>query len=80
MCWDDTTSPGDWVTQQARNLLMDLEARARRLRLPLRDRDRKFTTAFEAVFLAEGIRVPRTPVRAPAGQRLRAPVGAHRSA
>jgi putative transposase len=33
--------------------------------LLLRDRDTKFTTAFEAVFTAEGIRVLRTPLRAP---------------
>ncbi len=31
----------------------------------IRDRDRKFTTAFDAVFTAIDIRIVRTPVRAP---------------
>jgi putative transposase len=56
---------GDWVTQQARSLLMGLDDRVGRFRLLLRDRDTKFTAAFDAVFTAEGIRVLRTPVRAP---------------
>jgi putative transposase len=56
---------GAWVTQQARNLLLELADHVGRFRLLLRDRDTKFTAAFDAVFAGEGIRVLRTPVRAP---------------
>ena len=44
---------------------MELEDHLGRFRLLLRDRDTKFTAAFDAVFAAEGIKVLRTPVRAP---------------
>src|SRR5207342_202403 len=56
---------GAWVTQQARNLLMDLEEQAGRFRFLIRDRDSKFTAAFDAVFTGADIRMIRTPVRAP---------------
>jgi putative transposase len=56
---------GDWVTQQARNLLTDLGEHADRFRFLIRDRDSKFTTALDAVFTGADIRIIRTPVRAP---------------
>src|SRR5829696_9200040 len=61
-----TSGPtGAWVTQQARNLLMDLDDRAAQIRFLIRDRDTKFTAAFDAVFSGADIRIIRTPVRAP---------------
>ena len=44
---------------------MDMGEQAGRFHLLVRDRDAKFTAAFDHVFAADGIQVIRTPVRAP---------------
>ncbi len=54
---------GDWVTQQARNLGLDFSKQ--RVRFLIRDRDSKYSGAFDEVFRSEGTRIVRTPVRAP---------------
>jgi hypothetical protein len=66
---------GEWVTWQARNLMIDLDAPARRFRFLVRDRDTKFTASFDAVFADAGIAVLRFPPR----ERLRRTLGQHRA-
>ena len=56
---------GAWTTQAARNLMMDLANRATTVKFLLRDRDSRFTTAFDAVFTADAIRILTSPPQAP---------------
>jgi putative transposase len=54
-----------WAAQQARNLSWDLQEAGAHPTVLIRDRDAKFPPAFDAVLAAEGVRVVRTPMRAP---------------
>jgi hypothetical protein len=56
---------GAWITQQARNLLLALGERGRRVRFVIRDRDAKFCRGFDDVSGSEGAEVLRTPLQAP---------------
>jgi putative transposase len=53
-----------WVTQQARNISMELAAQTNPVKFLIRDRDTKYTASFDAVFTAEGTRIIKTPVKA----------------
>jgi transposase InsO family protein len=60
-----TSNPdGRWVTQQARNLVMQI-GEAHPFLFLVHDRDAKFSHAFDEIFRTERIRVIRTPVQAP---------------
>jgi putative transposase len=56
---------GPWVAQQARNLLLDLGDRAAAFNFLIRDRDAKFSRAFDDVWRSTGAEIIRTPVQAP---------------
>ncbi len=56
---------GAWVVQQARNLQHGARRPGSPVQFLIRDRDTKFTSSFDEVFRSEGIRIIRTPVRAP---------------
>src|SRR5215211_3297761 len=54
---------GAWVTQQARNLGLDLSEHG--VRLLIRDRDSQYSGPFDEILRSEGIGIVKTPVRAP---------------
>jgi hypothetical protein len=61
-----TANPNSaWVTQQARNLLLMLSERGRRLRFVVRDQDAKFSRTFDDLCCPKGAEVLLTPVQAP---------------
>jgi hypothetical protein len=59
---------------------MNLDDRGQRPRLLIHDRDSKFSRTFDALFRSDGIRVIRTPVRAPERERPRRALGRQRPA
>ena len=56
---------GEWTTQQARNLIMELGDQADRVKFMIRDRGSNFTTAFDTVLADAGIQTVRCNVRTP---------------
>jgi transposase InsO family protein len=61
-----TANPtGPWVTQVARNFAADLQDAGRRVRFIVRDRDAKFSAAFDDIFTSIGAETILTPVRSP---------------
>ncbi len=54
-----------WVTQQARNLSGRIGDGELRPTILIRDRDSKFASTFNEVFRTAGVRVVKTPIRAP---------------
>jgi hypothetical protein len=63
-----TSQPGgEWVNQQARQLMWELKEEEREIKYLIHDRDSKFSQRFDDIFQSEGIKIIKTPVRAPNG-------------
>ncbi|WP_326756092.1 integrase core domain-containing protein [Streptomyces hirsutus] len=63
---DATAHPtAEWIVQLGRSLVMDLEDAGSRARFLIRDRDAKFTAAFDALLADAGLKVITTGIRIP---------------
>jgi hypothetical protein len=67
------TPDAAWTTHQTRSLLLDLGDWVHPFQVLIRDRDGRFTGAFEAVLADAGVSAVRTPPRCP--RRMHAPSG-----
>jgi len=56
---------GEWTSQQARNLMMELGEQVHRVKFMIRDRGSNYTAAFDAVLADAGIRTVLCNVRTP---------------
>jgi putative transposase len=54
-----------WTTQLARNLVMDLQDSGITMKYLIRDRDSRYTRAFDNVFEDEGFAIVKTGIRVP---------------
>jgi len=60
-----THSNATWLTQQARQLIWDLEAEHQEKAFLIRDNDQKFPSACDTVFTSQGLQIVTIPYRAP---------------
>jgi putative transposase len=70
---------GAWTAQKARNLAMDLGDRINAFRFFVRDRDAKFTSAFDEILASKGVKIVKNPTADATSKLLCRAVGSHRT-